>query len=134
MRAAARLSRHAVTLFGRTCDIRQEPALGILEERHPLLGSVGVAMDQVRRALELDAARAELGVRGADVVDAQVQRGLRPRLAALRAQEEPRAAEVEERELAERIEMLEAEHLAVPRAGGVDVAHGARNLADGTEA
>ena len=90
-------------------------------------------MDQVRRPLELDTAGAELGVGRADVVDAQVQRRLGPGLAALRAQKKARAAEIEERELAERVEMFEPQHLAVPRAGGVDVPDRARNLADGSE-
>src|SRR5690349_2430496 len=109
----------------------QQAALGVLEERHPLFQAVRVPEDQMRRSLELDAAGGELVVRGADVVDAQIQDRLGSRLRAFRAQVEPRAAEVEERELAERVEMLETQNLAVPGAGFVDIADRARYLANG---
>ena len=70
-------------------------------------------------------------VRGRDVGHAQVEnRFLRARAAFL-AQHEPGAAAVEERERSERVEMRQAEHLAVPRLRRLDVAHRTRDLADG---
>ena len=47
------------------------------------------------------------------------------------AQHEARAAAVEEREVAERVEVRQAEHVAIPLFGGRGVADGARDLSDG---
>jgi hypothetical protein len=87
-------------------------------------------MNHVRSAFELDAARRELGVFGCDVSNAEVENRFRARFLALGGQEQTRAAAIEEREIAERVEMAEAEHAAVPRFRCLDVPHAARDLAD----
>ena len=51
----------------------ERAAVRILEERHPFLGAIGVAVNHVRRVRELHAALFQCIVRGGDVGHAQVK-------------------------------------------------------------
>src|SRR5688572_5237040 len=91
-------------LRGGVVHLRHEgerPAVRILEEGHPFLGAVGVAVDEMWRVHEHDAARAEFGMGLDNVRDAQIQDRLVFCAAFLLRQHESRATEVEERERAE---------------------------------
>ncbi len=85
-------------------------------------------MDHVRRVGELQAARRQRRVRRAHVVDREVQDRVGRRALAF-GQEQAHATAVEEGQVAERVEVREPEHLAVPGACRGDVAHVARDLA-----
>jgi len=109
--------------------------VGIAEERHPFLDARVVAMDQVRCAGEDDSSTGERGAGGVDVIDTKVEDGLALLARALidRAEEEPRALDVEERDVAIGLEVRELEDVAIPRDGRFDAAHAARHLPDGSQ-
>src|SRR5690606_29826243 len=50
----------------------QQAAVEVLEERHPFLGAVGVAMNHMRGAAERDAAGLQLRVGVVDILDRKV--------------------------------------------------------------
>src|SRR5688500_18012338 len=54
----------------------QEAAIRVFEERHPLLGAVGMLEDHVGRSNERRAACLQLSVGGVDVIDAEVEHGI----------------------------------------------------------
>src|SRR5688572_3906967 len=89
-------------------------------------------VDHVRDAHEFNAAPLEIGICGLDVRDLEVQDRLLA--AALRfGKEQPRSITIEERELAERVEVRQSEHLLVPALGFANVAHGAGDLTERTK-
>src|SRR6185369_583758 len=116
--------------LGHQCE---RPAFGVREERHPLFRAVRVPMDHVRSAFELDTARDELRVLRIDIGDSKIENRLCGARAALRAQVQARAAAVEERQVAERVEMTQTERVAIPRLSLLDIPHGPRNLPDRPE-
>ena len=65
----------------------------------------------------------EIGVRGGDVCHAEIENRFVARLLVFRAQVQPRAAAVEERELAERVEVRQPQDAAIPRFRFRDVLH-----------
>jgi hypothetical protein len=109
---------------------RERPSLGILEECHPLLGAVGVAMDHVRLADELDAASFHPLARLRDVRHPEIEYGLRGRRLLLLIQHQARAAAVEERHRSERVQVPQPERLAVPVLGPFDIGNGPGYLPD----
>src|SRR6185437_342404 len=108
----------------------QRPAFRVLEESHPFLGAVGVPVDHVRRVDELDSAPLQLLVSLLYPGDPEVKKRLRHRWRIGLSEQQARAAAVEEREIAERVEVPQAERLAVPALRAADIADGAGYLPD----
>src|SRR5215472_3464670 len=100
--------------------------------RHPLLGAVRVAVNQVWRIGELHTAGAQRVVSRADVIDAQVEDRFGAGLL-LGVKVEPRTTAVEEGERTEAVEVRESQGLPVPCLGPPDIPHRARDLCERTE-
>src|ERR1700761_1349699 len=96
---------------------------GIFEYREPLLGAVGVLVDHVRRVDEVHTEGFQPCVRRGNVAHAQIEYRLRRSLFLL-AQHQPCAAAIEKGEFAERVQMRQPQHMAIPLLGFLDVAHG----------
>src|SRR5262245_22262073 len=102
---------------------RQGMAVGVLEEGHPEIVIVHLR-NQARAELEADAALLELRHGQGDVGAAEVDAALRLELVGLfhLVEEQPHACTVEEREVAEAVELTQTNHLLVEgfRAIGID--------------
>src|SRR5690242_19062306 len=108
---------------------REEVAVGVGEEGHPLFDAVVVFVDQVGCLLELDAAGGEFVVRRLDVVDAEVDdRRLAGSLGG--TEEQAGAAAVEESQVSEGVEVGEPQYVAVERHRFLDVGDRAGDLSN----
>src|SRR5690606_23667342 len=94
---------------------RQVAPLRILEECHPFFSTIVMPMNHMRRPDKLDTLRIKSGIGCMDVGNSQVQQGFLVLYFLVLGQHEPRSTAVEERQVAERIEMRQPEHIAVPR-------------------
>ena len=87
-------------------------------------------MDHVRGVDEFDAPRDQALVSRVDVRHLQIEDGLRARIVFRLRQHQSRPAAIEEYEIAERVQMVEPEHVAVPVFRRPGIGDGARYLAD----
>ena len=102
---------------------RQRATFRVLEERHPFFRAVGMTMNHVRRMGKLDATLAQRAVCLADIRHAEVKYRVGGRRRVALYQHKTRASAVEERHIAECVQMLQAEKFAIPTLRAFDIAH-----------
>lgn len=111
---------------------RERPAFIVVEEIHPLFGSIGMFVNHVRRVGEGDAAGAQFFIRGVNVRDAEIED--RGAVAAIALREkEAHAAAIEKSEISECEKVGKAELFLVKEFRRLDVLDRAGDLPDRTQ-
>ena len=108
---------------------RQRPRLIVIEKRHPLFGSVVMAMDEMRCIQKFNALCLERLMGDAHIIDVKIEYRVSGRALAFR-QEQPEAAAIEECEIAEGIKIREPQRIFIPFLRLFDALNAARDLSD----
>ena len=92
-----------------------------------------MAVHQVRRVVELDSTGLEFRICPSNILDAKIQQRLGGKRGLRFTQEKPNTIAIEERQLAEGVQVFESEDSPIPTFRLHDVAHRAGNLPDAAE-
>jgi hypothetical protein len=114
-------------------DLRHDckgSAVRIRKECHPLFRSIAMAVHKMWRVGKLDSTSLEFGICPSDILHAKIEQGLSEKHGIRFTQKKPNTIAIEKRQLAEGVQVFEAEDSPIPSFRLRDVAHRTRNLPD----